>query len=143
MSEQDNIRIAEDIFGAMNGHDLDRVQEHYSADYEFRGPGTPGPIGRDEGRAYMQAYFGAFSDLHWQITHKIAQGDFVVLNWVGTGTHDGPLSTPGGGSVPATGKKATVAGSNTLEFANGKVVGSTTYFDSASLLAQLGLMPGM
>lgn len=143
MSEQDNIRVVEEVFEAINAHDLDQGSKYQAPGYKYQGPGLPGPVGPDEYAAYMQGYFDAFPDLHFELTHKIAQGDFVVVNWVGTGTHDGPLRMPSGDSLPATGKKGTNFGSNTFEFDNGKVVQSRTYFDMVTMLAQLGLMPGM
>lgn len=143
MSEQDNIRIAVEGFEALNAHDVSRMKESRASGYVFEGPGGSGPAGSDEEAAYLQGFIDAFPDLHFDLTHKIAQDDVVVINWVVTGTHDGPLRTPSGGSVPATGRKGSVPGSNTIEFKDGKVVSNRSYWDMASLLAQLGLMPGM
>ena len=143
MSELDNIRTTEAYYDALNAHDVGRLSEYQASGYTFQGPGLPGPVGTGEDAAYIQGFIDAFPDLHFELTHKIAQGDFVVVNWVGTGTHDGPLRTPSGDSVPATGRTGTNFGSNTIEFENGKVLHSRVYFDMAALLAQLGLMPGM
>jgi len=127
----------------VNAHDLSQASQYQAPGYTFEGPGLPGAVGSDAQAAYMQGFFDAFPDLHFELTHKIAQGDFVVTNWVGTGTHEGPLRTPSGDSVPATGRKGTNFGSNTMEFENGKVVRVRSYWDMVALLAQLGLMPGM
>ena len=129
MSEQDNIRIAEEIFEALNARDLSRASQHQAPGYTFEAPGLPGPVGPDEEAAYLQGFLDAFPDLHFELTHKIAQGDFVVTNWVGTGTHEGPLRTPSGDSLPATGRKGANFGSNTMEFENGKVVRNRSYWD--------------
>ena len=143
MSEQDNIRIVEKAFEDINAHDLSQASTYQAPGYKYQGPGLPGPVGPDGYAAYMQGYFDAFPDLHFQLTHKVAQGDVVIVNWVGTGTHDGPLRMPSGDSLPATGKKGTNFGSSTFEFQKGKVLRSSTYFDTATMLAQLGVMPGM
>jgi hypothetical protein len=66
----------------------------------------------------------------------------VVVNWVGSGTHTGPLRTPTGDMLPATGKKARVPGSTTYQFRGNLASRSWQYWDMVTLLAQLGLMPG-
>ena len=43
---------------------------------------------------------------------------------------------------PATGRKATIPGSVTVEFKNGKIVREDAYFDQMGMMAQLGLLPG-
>ena len=72
----------------------------------------------------------------------VAQGDYVVQNWIGTATHDGPLTTPTGEKVPATGRKGTTPGSSTMEFKNGKIVLVDVYFDVPALLADMDVLPG-
>ena len=47
------------------------------------------------------------------------------------------------GADTATNKKASVNGSTFYEFKNGKVVSSQIYWDMVTLLAQIGMMPGM
>ena len=143
MSEQENIRVAEKLFEALNAHDLSRGSDYEAADYRFEGPGANGALNRDQARAYTQGFLNAFPDLHFEVKQKIAQGDYVVINWVGSGTHNGPLRTPTGATIPATGRKATAPGSTTYQIKNGKAVFSQTYWDMVTLLAQLGLMPGM
>ena len=146
MSEIDNIRIAEKLFDAINAHNLNLGDTYQAVDYKFEGPGTPrdgGALDRDQSKAYTQGFLNAFPDLHFELKQKIAQGENVVINWVASGTHTGPLLTPTGGSLPATGKKAIVPGSTTYQFKDGKVVKGWTYWDMVTLLSQIGMMPGM
>lgn len=143
MSEQDNIRTLEMTFDALNAHDMAKAREYHAPGYTVQGPGMAGPVSSGEEAAYMQVYFDAFPNLHFEVTHTIAQGDFVVANWVATGTHEGPLRTPSGGSFPATGREGSNYGSSTTEFENGKVAHTRSVFDVAGMLAQLGLMPDM
>jgi predicted ester cyclase len=100
-------------------------------------------LNRDQAKAYTQGFITGFPDLHFELTQKVDQGEYVVINWVGNGTHTGPLPTPTGDTLPATGKKATVVGSTTYQIKNGKAVKGWTYWDMVSLLSQLGMMPGM
>jgi predicted ester cyclase len=143
MSEQENTRVAEKLFEAINAHDLSQGDDYQTADYKFEGPGANGVLNSDQARAYTQGFIDAFPDLHFELKQKIAQGDYVVINWVGSGTHTGPLRTPTGATLPPTGKKAVAPGSTTYLIRNGKAVYGQTYWDMVTLLAQLGLMPGM
>ena len=141
MSEQENLRVAEKLFEAINSHDLSRGSDYQSADYKFEGPGANGVLNSDQATAYTQGFLNAFPDLHFELKQKVAQGDYVVINWVASGTHTGPLLTPTGATIPPTGKKAVVPGSTTYQVKNGKAVSGQTYWDMVTLLAQLGLMP--
>ena len=102
----------------------------------------PEPVdaaGRD---VSMEGMWTAFSDLTFQTVQTIAQGDYVVLNWICTGTHDGPLASATGETVPATGRKVAAPGSVTIEFKDGKIVREQSYFDVMGMAARLDLVPG-
>ncbi|MFH0917301.1 MAG: ester cyclase [bacterium] len=142
MSEKDNIRAAGEYMEAMNAHDHARMSSYHAEGFQFMAPGMPGPGGEAAHRAYMEQNWTAFPDLTFQTTQTIADGDYVVENWIGTGTHDGPLAMPTGDSVPATGRTGTVPGSDTIEFKDGKMIRVDVYFDRMSLLANLGVVPG-
>jgi predicted ester cyclase len=67
----------------------------------------------------------------------------VVVQWVGIGTQTGPLHTPSGAALPATGQRATVPGTSILEIKDGKIVRNWVAFDMVTMLGQLGLLPAM
>ena len=143
MSESDHVRIAEEIFADANAHTIGSGNTHYTDDFRQEAPGAAGALTREQAQAQIQGFITAFPDLHFDLRHKIAQGDFVVINWVATGTHTGPLTTPTGAQIPPTGKKALVPGSTTYQFKNGKASRAWVHWDMVTLLAQLGLMPAM
>jgi steroid delta-isomerase-like uncharacterized protein len=143
MSEQENTRIAEKFFSAFNAHDLSQTKALEAPNYKAKAPGSPEAMTGDESRAYNQGFLTAFPDLNFELTEKIAQGDFVVINWIARGTHNGNMRTPAGGTIPPTHKKAAVHGSTTFEIKNGKAVRSWVFWDMVTLLTQLGLMPAM
>jgi ketosteroid isomerase-like protein len=58
----------------------------------------------------------------------------------GRGTHTGTLKNASG-EIPATGREVTLDLCDVLTIKDGKAMSIRTYFDSGSLLAQLGLMP--
>lgn len=143
MSEQDNTRIAEKSLMSINSHNLNQEDDLFAQDYLNDTPGAQGPLNREQSSANTQVFIDAFPDLHFEVVRRIAQGDFVVLNWVSTGTHTGPLRTPSGNTVPATGKKGKIYGSTTYELRDGKITHTWVYWDMAAMLAQLGLLPPM
>lgn len=143
MSEKENLACVERIFNALNSKDLDSTDDYYAPGYQFEGPGAPGAIDLDRSKEYIRGFLTAFPDLHFKLTTKVAQGDSVAVSWASSGTHTGPLGTPTGDTIPPTNKKTTVTGSSFYEFRNGKIINSQIYWDMASLLAQIGMMPGM
>jgi steroid delta-isomerase-like uncharacterized protein len=143
MSEQDNMKVAQADYEAFNAHDLDKLGQWRTADFLAESTGAPAPLNFEQFRTFFQAYLTAFPDVHLDVTLMIAQGDYVVAHWTGTGTHTGPLRTPSGSSIPATGKKVVLKGSDTFELKGGKISHSWGFLDRASLFDQLGLMPPM
>jgi steroid delta-isomerase-like uncharacterized protein len=142
MSEQDNIKAVHADFEAFNARDQEAWIQGRAADFVSEQPGAPGPVNAEQNWAIVSGFFAAFPDLHFEVTMTIAQGNDVVAHWTATGTHNGPLPTPTGDSIPATGKKAQVRGSTTFEFKDGVIARNWVFWDMASLLGQLGLMPG-
>lgn len=143
MSEQENVKVATAFFDYFNGHDLDAIGQLQADDFKSEAAGGTGSMNKEQDRMYLQNFLTAFPDLHFETTLAVAQGDHVVINWVVSGTHDGPLGTPSGGAIEPTGKKITVPGSSTYQIKDGKIARSATYWDMAGLLGQLGLLPPM
>ncbi len=71
----------------------------------------------------------------------VASGDTVVVEFTGRGTHTGTLVTSMG-DIPATGKSVTLKLCDVLEFRDEMLVRQRSYFDSGSMMAQLGLTSG-
>jgi steroid delta-isomerase-like uncharacterized protein len=142
MSEQKNLEIAEKSLNSINTRTQEQMTNLYADDYLADSPGATG-VTLEQSRANTQVYLEAYPDLHFEVLRRIAQGDYVVLDWVATGTNSGPLRTPSGNSIPATGTKGKIYGSTTYEIKDGKIVHSWVYWDRVAMLEQLGLMPPM
>ena len=144
MSEQENIKAAHAFFDAWTAGDLSKVDAYEADGFISEAPGAPGPMNKEQNRMYLQNFLTAFPGSKFEIVLTVAQGDYVVMNWkVGGGAHTGPLRTPSGGTIPPTGKSATLVGSTTSQVKNGKVTHSWAFWDMTSLLSQLGLLPPM
>ena len=81
---------------------------------------------------------GGFPDGVITVDSTIASGDKVVVEFTGQGTHTGTLVTSMG-SIPPTGRPVTLKLCDVIEFSDGKVKSQRSYFDSGSMMAQLGL----
>ena len=143
MSEQENIKAAQSFIEAWNSGDLNKNAQYEAENYLGEAPGSPGPLNAEQNRAYNQNFLTAFPGSKFEVVLTVAQGDYVVTNWKVSGVHTGPLQTTSGGTIPPTGKRASLTGSSTSQVKNGKVVHSWNFWDLASLLGQLGLLPPM
>jgi predicted ester cyclase len=99
--------------------------------------------GRDDIKAFMTAFRKAFPDLNfWGTADLIAEGDYVVGQWEGGGTHTGPAFGDFlMGSLPAaTGRKMHFTGTTVLRIQNGKIAQEVGLDDGVTALTQLGLL---
>jgi predicted ester cyclase len=99
--------------------------------------------GRDAVREFATAFRAAFPDLGFEGTADlIAEGDYVVGQWIGGGTQTGdafddlPI-----GSLPAgTGKAMRFTGVTILKVENGLITEELGLDDGVTALRQLGLI---
>jgi predicted ester cyclase len=99
--------------------------------------------GRDDIKAFMKDFRAAFPDLNfWGTADLIAEGDYVVAQWEGGGTHKGPAFSDflAGGLPAATGRKMHFTGTTVLKVVNGKIVEEIGLDDGVTALTQLGLI---
>ncbi|TPN43466.1 MULTISPECIES: ester cyclase [unclassified Mesorhizobium] len=99
--------------------------------------------GRDDIKAFMTDFRTAFPDLNfWATADLIAEGDYVVGQWEGGGTHTGPAFGDFlVGSLPAaTGRTMRFTGTTVLKVIDGRIVEEIGLDDGVTALTQLGLM---
>ena len=75
-----------------------------------------------------QSWARAFPDGRLEIRNIIEAGDWVVCEFVVTGTMTGPLHGVDGTEIPPTGKLTQVALCDVMHFRNGKVFEGRSYF---------------
>jgi predicted ester cyclase len=101
--------------------------------------------GRDAVREFAVGFRAAFPDLSFSGTADlIAEGDYVVGQWVGGGTHTGPPMTdlPLGGLPEAnSGKTMRFTGTTVLKVEDGLITEELGLDDGVTVLRQLGLIP--
>jgi steroid delta-isomerase-like uncharacterized protein len=91
----------------------------------------------EEDQAALKGWHQAFPDGVITAEKLIAEGDLVAIYWVARGTNTGT-----GAGLPATGKKAQLAGITIWRIVDGKIKEEWSAFDQLSMMQQLGLLPG-
>ncbi len=94
-------------------------------------------------KAFMTDFRRAFPDLYfWGTADLIAEGDYVVGQWDGGGTHTGPSFRDFiQGSLQAnTGRKMRFTGITILKVVNGKITEENGLDDGVTALTQLGIL---
>ena len=90
----------------------------------------------EEDQAALKGWHQAFSDITIVPEKLIAEGDLVAIYWIARGTNTGT-----GNGLPATGKKAELAGITIWRIVDGKIRDEWSAFDQFAMMQQLGLLP--
>lgn len=126
----------ERYFDSWNSHEPERVPAAITDGGTYEDPTTGGKISGDALTANVAGVLAAFPDVHFEIDSMSTHGDTASAQWRMIGTNTGPL--PGG---PATGGTLDLPGADffTYDADADKVSSVVGYFDTATMLAQLGL----
>ena len=93
--------------------------------------------GKQELRSFANGAFAAVPDFKYTLRSRFVASRWAAIEWVMSGTHNGDF--PG---IPATGKHfSSVRGSTILELETGKIRRESDYWDAASFMKQVGLLP--
>jgi predicted ester cyclase len=138
MATLDNGGIIREMYAAWNERDFDRYASFATTDARM----TNVPFGAKLGfREYGEGWAKGFPDGKIELMNLVAQGDTVVGEFTGRGTHTGVLKSPRG-EIPATGRRVEMSFVEVYRLRNGKICEGRIYFDTGTMLAQLGLSPG-
>jgi steroid delta-isomerase-like uncharacterized protein len=141
MTAQDNARIARTAYEAYNQKDFDRAAALAAENAQWTNMATGETFYGPEGfRQYLQAWATAFPDSILEITNQVADEDGVATQFTGRGSHAGPLHGPAG-VIPPTGRSVEISFCEVMTMQDGKIVRAQLYFDLATMLRQLGLLP--
>lgn len=133
----DTSSIHHEMFDCVRQRDFSRLRELYHPEYRYESSdGTAGGI--DVGIAVAETYTAAFPDLDFEIRHELTCGEHVsVIELRASGTHRGPLE-----GIAPTGRRVELDVCNVIEVRNGRIAVEREYFDSLSMLRQLGMADG-
>ncbi len=138
----DNATLVRSLYDGWNNRDFDVLADATAPDgtITFMGSGEVlrGPEGS---RVYSEMWASGFPDGQVTVDTIVADGDRVVVEFTGRGTHTGTFVTSMG-EIPPTGKSVTLKLCDVVEVANGKIRAQRSYLDTGSMMAQLGVTSG-
>src|SRR5690606_11799520 len=97
--------------------------------------------GRSGFLEYVRGWGAAFPDCRLEALEISGKGDRVTAEYRLEGTHTGPLITPRG-HIPPTGMEMQVAFCDVVDVSGEGIIQIRSYFDTATILRQLGLITG-
>src|SRR5215813_6048783 len=118
----------------LSGGRFELAEQLYAKDFVNHGIHRDATL--EEDQAALKGWHQAFSDIAIVPKKLIAEGDLVTVYWVARGTNTGA-----GNGLPATGKKAELAGITIWRIVDGKIKEEWSAFDQLSMMQQLGLLP--
>jgi len=127
------INLAQRWGDAWNSHDANAVAVLFTRDALYED--VPFGIvnrGPDQIRAFAEFFFAAVPDLHVNLMNSSLTDGHGTIEWVFSGTDHG---------VYGTGKTFSVRGVTVLDVRGAKISRNSDYFDLATILRQLGLLP--
>ena len=131
--------ISDRYTDAINAHDAEAIGALYADDGVLSDPAGEFR-GLEAIVQYWESFFTAFPDLSGRDEFKAESGDTAINEWSASGTHSGPLETPEG-TIPATGKQATLRGCDAITVRDGRITSHRVYYDQLAFMTQLGLVP--
>ena len=135
------VKIAREQVEAFNSGDWERMRAGLASNSRYDELGTERKV---EGlEKIVEVYKGwkqAFPDAAGTVTGAFASGDTAALEVIWNGTHTGPLTTAEG-TIPASGKHQKVPAAIFYTFEGDTITESRHYFDSLTLLKQIGAQP--
>jgi ketosteroid isomerase-like protein len=113
VSIEENTRIVQNIHPLWNNREFDRILSEMIAE-----------------------------DIEWTTvpTGETSRGYEGFRQFIGRGTHEGPLVSPAG-EIPPTGRSVKFTLCEVYKFRDGKIAEGHTHFESLGLMTQLGVVP--
>jgi steroid delta-isomerase-like uncharacterized protein len=134
-----NKTVAKNFYeNVFNAHKADAASQYIAANGVNHSP-EPGHTGQglEDIQKELAEFITAFPDIHFSVDQQVAEGDMVATLLTMTGTNSGAM----GPGMPATNKAVKVQGLDLVRIKDGKLVDRWGYFDSRSMMMQMGMMP--
>jgi len=132
------VKLARKQIDAFNTGDWEQLRAMLASDARYDELGTQRKIdGPDKIVELFRGWKTAFPDAVGTVTSAVASGNKAALELTWKGTHTGPLETSEG-TIPASGKRQETPAACFFTFEGDKIKESRQYFDSMTLLKQIG-----
>jgi len=125
--------IAEQWIAAWNSHSPDKMLPLFADDilYEDVAFGEVSH-GKDEVSKFAASEFEAVPDLELKLLRSDIHGGHGTIEWSFSGTDK---------DIYKTGKKFTVRGVSVIDVRDGKIVRNLDFYDSGTIMRQVGVLP--
>lgn len=134
-----NRKVMDRFFAVVDAKQADKLGEVEAEDIDMVTP--MGPVGGSAGHKQLLIGFAtAFPNFKHVTTRCIESKDLISCEGVFIGDHTGPMMLPNGKSIPATNKHVEFGYAGFARIKRGKVVELKVYFDTATMMAQLGVV---
>lgn len=132
-------QLVKDMTEATNSHDIDKLVSLFSDDctFELFAAGIDCK-GKEELRDFQKETYSAFPDFKVELKSSIVSGNQICGEYIMTGSYKGKLANM---PVEPTGRNFSVPCVRVDELKDGKVYQSRVYYDGASFMQQIGVMP--
>ena len=135
------VKIGCEQVEAFNESDWERVRAGLAPDCRYDEFGTERRVeGSEKIVELFKGWKQAFPDAVGTVTSAVASGEKAALEVTWNGTHTGPLATAEG-TIPASGKRQETPAAYFFTFDGKRIKDSRHYFDSLTLLKQIGVQP--
>ena len=124
---------------AMISRDSGAIEGLYAAHAVAVTPDEGEVRGPREIAEWSQAFLAAFPDAQFESLAAHESGNTAIDEGYLVGTNTGPLLSPTGESMPATGKSVRLRSCDVATVENGVITRHHFYFDQMELINQLGL----
>ena len=139
ITDEEAKALIENALKAYNEGKLDLIEKVWAPEYILHDPQYPeGLVGLDALRKAFVEESKTFTDKNMKFGGIFGKGDRIVAFFTWTGTHSGPIALPGGGELPATGKKLSFSGVYIGRVVNGKIAEEWLFYNPLEMLLPLG-----
>jgi steroid delta-isomerase-like uncharacterized protein len=133
VSSDGKVRILEQIVEAANRHDAHAMSRHFAEDGIYENMTLKLLGTRQTQREFHEALFKSFPDLNYKLTNLLAGDDQLLAECLVKGTNRGAFL-----GRPPTGMTIKLPVAFVIKFSRGKIKHWKSYYDSGTLLRQLG-----
>ena len=125
--------LAEEWIAAWNSHDVEKVAALFTDDVMYEDVAFAQIThGAADLRKFVASEWEAVPDLKVELVESSIQGEHGSIEWIFSGTDK---------SMFNTGKKFSVRGVSIITVKNGRISRNQDFYDVATLMRQLGLLP--
>jgi len=128
-----NTEIVRITFDCFNDREFSRADDCVAEDLVWTEVPSGNVFrGRDGLRREYESWLRGFPDGKVEITNLLEAGEWVICEYIITGTNTGPMHGPNGEDLPPTGKSVEIKACDLMQMKDGQVIGGRGYFDTGA-----------